>query len=152
MWRCRSIFTLGACLPRATLLSCKSQQPGWRSALLAGLIWPLLAVGDTSDVTITGAEVFTGSAPVTLEFPLSRGGDTGFDTFIGFRTEDGTAAAGTDFTAANGVLKIPAGDTSATIPVTVAANTASGSDQTLQMVLDGAAGVGPAPAPAAATS
>jgi hypothetical protein len=58
---------------------------------------------------------------------------------------DGSALAGTDYTAAFGAITIPAGSTSASIPVTLAANTSNSADQTFQLLLDSAIGIGPAP-------
>jgi hypothetical protein len=65
---------------------------------------------------------------------------------------DGSALAGTDYTAAFGAITIPAGSTSASIPVTLAANTSNSADQTFQLLLDTATGIGPAPGFAAQQS
>ena len=48
-----------------------------------------------------GAATVTGTAPTTMSFPLGRTGDLGFDTWLRYRTENGTAIAGSDYTGAS---------------------------------------------------
>src|SRR5208337_4477693 len=68
------------------------------------------------------------------------GGDTSYDAFLQYQTQDGTALAGTDYTAASGSLIIPAGQSSATIPVTITGSTTNPPDKTFQMLLLGGGG------------
>ena len=104
--------------------------------LVALSVW-----GDPSTLTISNASVtVTGNSSTTLDFPISRGGDTSYDAFVQYQTQDGTAIAGTDYTAASGSLVIPAGSTSTTIPVTVAGSTSNPPDKTFQMLLLGGGG------------
>ncbi len=109
--------------------------------VLLGLSLSLSVWGDPSTLAISNASVtVTGSSSTTLHFPISRGGDTSYDAFVQFQTQNGTAIAGTDYTAASGSLVIPAGTTSTTIPVTVAGRTSNPPDKTFQMLLLGGGG------------
>ncbi|HWM64009.1 MAG TPA: FG-GAP-like repeat-containing protein [Solirubrobacterales bacterium] len=83
-----------------------------------------------------------------MSFPLERTGDSSYDTWVQYRTQDGTAAAGADYEAASGSVLIPAGATEATIPVQALGASSYSSDK--QFTLEfGVAGVGPTPAFAA---
>ena len=67
---------------------------------------------------------------------------TSFDAFVQYQTQDGTAIAGTDYTAASGSIVIPAGATGATIPVTIAGSSSNPqSAKTFEMALLGPVGV-----------
>ncbi len=106
--------------------------------LVALSVW-----GDPTTLTISNASTtVTSSSSTTLDFPISRGPDTSYDAFVQYQTEDGTALAGTDYTAASGSLVIAAGTTSATIPVTVAGSSSNPPDKTFQMLLLGGGGAG----------
>jgi hypothetical protein len=109
--------------------------------VLFGLAISLSVWGDPTSLTISNASVtVTNSSSTTLDFPISRGPDTSYDAFLQYQTQDGTAIAGTDYTAASGSIIIPAGTTSATIPVTVAGSTSNPADKTFQMELLGGGG------------
>ena len=109
--------------------------------VLLGVALALSVWGDSTTLTISnGSVTVTGSSPTTLDFPIARSGDTSYDAFVQFQTKDGTALAGTDYTAASGSLVIPAGTTSTTIPVTVAGSTTNPPDKTFQMLLLGGGG------------
>jgi trimeric autotransporter adhesin len=109
--------------------------------VLLGLSVSLSVWGDPTTLAISNAKVaVTSSSSTTLDFPISRGGDTSYDAFIQYQTKNGTAIAGTDYTAANGSLVIPAGTTSTTIPVTVAGRSGNPPDKTFQMLLLGGGG------------
>ena len=51
---------------------------------------------------------------------------------------DGTATAGSDYTATSGTLTISAGDTTGTIPITVLADTLDEANETVTMTLSSA--------------
>src|SRR5277367_2736445 len=115
--------------------------------LVALSVW-----GDPTTLTISNASAtVTSSSSTTLDFPISRGPDTSYDAFVQYQTKDGTAIAGTDYTAASGSLVIAAGTTSATIPVTVAGSTSNPADKTFQMLLLGGGGAGGSFTPSFAT-
>lgn len=110
------------------------------------------AYASTTTLTIADATGFTSSKPVTMQFPVTRSGDLGVDAVLAYHTVDGTALAGTDYTAASGSILIPAGVSSATIPITIAASNKNLPNQTFQLLLDSATGIGPAPTFAAPQS
>jgi hypothetical protein len=108
--------------------------------------------GDPTTLSISsGSVTVTSSSPTTLNFPISRSGDTSYDAFVQFQTQDGTAIAGTDYAAAMGSIVIPAGALGATIPVTVAGNTSNPPDKTFQMLLLGGGGAARSFTPSFAT-
>ena len=115
------------------------------SVFVAGLCSALsaLAIGasniSVSDNTIT----VTGSGSSTLNFAVSRTGDTSEAAYLSYQTADGTALAGTDYTAASGTLLIPAGSGSETIPVTIAGSSSNPPDKTFLLNLLGATGPTP---------
>ena len=71
---------------------------------------PTLAVAD--------AQIEEGS-DVTLDFAVSLSRTLTETVTVGYRTEDGTASAGADYTATTGTLTFAAGDTSKTVSVPV---------------------------------
>jgi trimeric autotransporter adhesin len=105
------------------------------------LLVPLFALGDPSTLAISAATVtVTSPAPTTLYFPVVRTADLSYDAFVQYQTQDGTAIAGTDYTAASGSMVIPAGQSSATIPVTIAGSSSNQPDKTFEMLLLGGGG------------
>ncbi|HXD83736.1 MAG TPA: FG-GAP-like repeat-containing protein [Rudaea sp.] len=78
-------------------------------------------------------------------FPVTRSSDTSYAAVLNYHTMDGTAIAGTDYTAVTSSIVIPTGSTTANIPVTLAANTTGNISQTFQLLLDATTGIGPAP-------
>lgn len=107
----------------------------------------LAAWAASTTLTVSGASAEAGPGTVTLNFPVSRTGDTGYETVLSYRTVDGTALAGTDYTATSGRLVLAAGSSSASIPVTVAASNATGlAAKTLTLESAAVAGLGDAPA------
>src|SRR5271167_284561 len=111
------------------------------TTVLLGVAIALSVWGDPTTLSISNASVtVTSSSSTILNFPISRSGDTSYDAFVQYQTVDGTALAGTDYTAAMGSLVIPAGMTSAMIPVTVAGSSSNPPDKTFQMLLLGGGG------------
>ncbi|MHB8446685.1 MAG: FG-GAP-like repeat-containing protein, partial [Rudaea sp.] len=94
-------------------------------------------------LAISGATKGTSKVQVTMSFAVTRTGDLGFAAILNYHTVDGTAVAGTDYTATTGQLVVPAGAASATIPITLAANTGTAADSAFQVQLDSTLGVGP---------
>ncbi|NQV69649.1 MAG: DUF4347 domain-containing protein [Pseudohongiella sp.] len=76
---------------------------------------PTLSISDAS-----GAE---GSG--TLTFTVTRSGSTGGTTTVDYATANGTALAGSDYTAKSGSLTFAPGETSKTISVSITADTVS---------------------------
>ena len=85
-------------------------------------------------VSVSGASVLEGdSGTTTLSFPVTLSRPTDHDITLAFATSDGTATAGTDYVAVTSSVTIPAGSTSATIPVTVNGDTLVEPDETLTL-------------------
>lgn len=105
------------------------------------LIVPLVALADSTTLTISGGSAtVTGPSSTVLNFPITRSGDTSFDAFVQFQTQDGSAVGGVDYTPASGSLVIPANQSSASIPVTILGQSANKPDLTFQMLLLGGGG------------
>jgi hypothetical protein len=87
------------------------QSPG----LLAGIT---VATGGAISTPATSTIAAEGGAQVTVE--IARSGQSLGPVSLGFRTSDGSAAAGEDYTATSGVLAFEQGETSkqVTIPIT----------------------------------
>ena len=108
---------------------------------VVGLALVVSVWGDPTSITISNASVtVTGSSSTNLDFPITRGGDTSYDAFVQFQTQNGTAIGGTDYTSTSGSLLIPAGTTSETIPVTVFGSATNPPSKTFQMQLLGGNG------------
>src|SRR5205085_287891 len=103
-------------------------------------------------VSIAGASVAegnSGSKTVTLTLTLAAaaaGGET-----VAWATSNGTATAGSDYTAASGVVTLAAGATSATIALTVLGDTAVESNETFGVTLSSPTGGLTLGSPASAT-
>src|SRR5438445_4648046 len=110
-----------------------------------GLFCAFGAFGDSTSVTVSTAPLVTvtGNSPQTMMFPLARGGDTSYNLWLNYQTADGTAHAGTDYTAASGPIELPAGASTSSIPVTISGSTTNKSDRALSLQLLGGIGVGP---------
>jgi len=111
------------------------------AAVLGALGATVPAQADTTLLKVADAAAQTHSAPVTMQFQVSRFGDLGYDAVVGYHTVDGTAVAGLDYEAAVGSILIPAGSASATIPVTVNPRGSAGGELAFQLDLAGV-GVG----------
>jgi hypothetical protein len=118
-------------------------------AFAIGLCLACSVLANTTTLTVSSISKGTSNIPATLSFPITRSGDTSYETVLSYHTMDGTALAGTDYTAAVGSVAIPAGVTTAFIPVTLSAQTGSGANLTFQLQVDSAIGVGAAPSFAA---
>jgi trimeric autotransporter adhesin len=103
------------------------------------------AIADTSTLQVADVIHDASNIPVAMQFPVSRNGDLGFDVLLNYHTVDGTAIAGTDYTAVAGSLAMSAGSAGSTIPVTLSAHAAGPPSVNFQLQVDGAVGVGPAP-------
>jgi DNA-binding beta-propeller fold protein YncE len=78
-------------------------------------------------------EPVTGSAVARLRARLSRAST--FETRFNFATQNVSAVAGSDYTAASGTAVIPAGDTEAVIEIAVLADAVVEPDETFRVVL-----------------
>ena len=95
---------------------------------------PALSIADASV-----AEGDSGDSP-TLTFTVTLTPAATLPVTVDWKTADGTATAGTDYTAANGTLTFSTGDESKTIPVTVTGDDADEPNETLTVTLSNAPG------------
>lgn len=89
---------------------------------------PALSIDD-----VTAAEGNSGTS--TFAFTVTLAPASGRDVTFNWATVDATATAGTDYTAGSGTVTIAAGQTTATINVTVAGDTDPESDETFDVTL-----------------
>ena len=87
-------------------------------------------------VSIGPATVVEGHSGTTnAEFPVTLSAATTVPVTVSYATGDGTATAGSDYTATSGTLTIPAGQTTGTITVAVVGDTVMESDETFTVTL-----------------
>ena len=100
-----------------------------------GVTSPLadLYAGDIGLVPIT-----TANAP--MYFVVTLGATESNAVTFNYATSNGTAIAGTDYSAASGVATIPAGATSVVIPVTLLAHAPPSGDKTFKLTISNASG------------
>lgn len=95
-------------------------------------------VNDDLDPTVSvgNASVVEGDiGTTTLSLPVTLSGPSGREVDVDYATSDGTATAGTDYTATSGTLVFAAGETSKQIDVTVAGDLWVESNETLSVTL-----------------
>ena len=71
----------------------------------------------------------------TLQFVVSRAGDTSIASTVDYATANGSATAGNDYTAKTGTLSFVAGETSKTINVATTDDSLIESDETVSLIL-----------------
>lgn len=91
----------------------------------------------TSDVTFTSVETVEGNNNSQLTFVVDLGQASDTDLAINYRTTDETALAGLDYVPSNGVLNIPAGQSSGNISVTIIGDDIKEADESFVMTLSG---------------
>lgn len=118
-------------------LNLRSSQNVYTTAQATGTILnddaPALPSLSIADSTLNEADL-TMRFHVLLSYAISS------DVTVGYRTTEGTASAGSDFTAASGQLDIPAGSRSGIIVVALANDSLAESDETLGVTLSSAIG------------
>ncbi|MFY0632134.1 MAG: hypothetical protein JXR05_17370, partial [Flavobacteriaceae bacterium] len=85
------------------------------------------------------AEGASGSTTLTFTVTLDSGAPAGGAT-VDFATSDGTAVAGSDYTATTGTVSFSVGETSKTIDVTLSGDSAVEADETITMTLSNPTG------------
>ena len=99
----------------------------------AAPVLPALSIGDAS--------VDEGdSGSTTLDFTVTLDSAATATVTVEWATSDGTATAGTDYTAGNGTLTFNAGDSSKTVSVTVAGDNVDEPDETFEVTLTNPSG------------
>jgi hypothetical protein len=89
---------------------------------------PAISIGDAS-----AAEGNSGTTTVSVPVTLSAA--SGSPVTVGYATANGTASAGSDYTAASGTLVFRAGETQKAIPIAVAGDTTIEQDETFTVTL-----------------
>jgi chitinase len=91
---------------------------------------------DDPTVSIADASVPEGDVgTTTISLPVTLSGPSGREVDVNYTTGDGTAAAGSDYTATNGTLAFAAGETSKQIDVTVIGDIQVEGDETFTVTL-----------------
>ena len=94
---------------------------------------------DPPSVGVDDAAVTEGdSGTVNAAFTVSLSAASGWTVTVDWATSDGTATAGTDYTAGSGTLTFAAGDTSKTFDVAVTGDTADEDNETFTVTLSNA--------------
>ena len=96
-------------------------------------------VADATDTpALSVADAAAASGTLSFEVTLSAAADAAVT--VDYATADGTAEAGADYESASGTLSFAAGETAKTVEVTVLADDAAESDETLTLELSNASG------------
>jgi uncharacterized repeat protein (TIGR01451 family) len=96
---------------------------------------------DVPSISIGDATVTEGNAGTTTASFLVTLSTASFQTVsVGFSTSNGTATAGSDYTASSGTVTFTPGNTSQTVDVTVSGDTTVEPDETFGVNLSGASG------------
>jgi chitinase len=99
------------------------------------------AVSDVPVMTVSGASVTEGSSgSSTLDFTVKLSKAATEAVTVSYATANGTATAGSDYTAKTGTLTFAPGETSKTVSVAVAGDTTVESNETLTLNLSGLSG------------
>jgi hypothetical protein len=107
------------------------------SVLINNQSWPFVPPTlSVSDATVMEGNTGTVNATFTLTLAYA----SNVDVTVHYATADGTAAAGSDYTAASGTVTIPAGQTGATITVAVTGDRLPEPDETFAVNLSAVTG------------
>jgi hypothetical protein len=93
---------------------------------------------DDADPTVSAAAASVDEGDLgtaTLSVPVTLSGPSGQEVDVDFATSDGTATAGTDYTATSGTLVFAAGETSKQIDITVSGDFWDEGDETITVTL-----------------
>lgn len=89
-------------------------------------------------ISVSGGSVIEGNAGVTpLTFTVSLSAASASTVSVNYATANGSATAGSDFTAANGTLTFAPGETSKTVAVDVIGDLAFEANETFSLLLSG---------------
>jgi hypothetical protein len=88
---------------------------------------------DTATITLSGAAILEGGAgtTTTTNAIVNLSTTSAKDVSVSYTTVDGTATAGSDYTAASGTATVPAGSRTVAIPVTITGDAAVEPDETI---------------------
>ena len=101
-------------------------------------------------LSVADAEATEGE-DATLDFVVRLDGNPGSDVTVDYRTVDGTATAGSDYTETSGTLTFAPGEDAKTVPVPIADDDVEDNGETFTLVLSNASGATIADAEAVGT-
>ena len=101
-------------------------------------------------LSVADAEAAEGE-DATLDFVVRLDGNPGSDVTVDYRTVDGTATAGSDYTETSGTLTFAPGEDAKTVPVPIADDDVEDNGETFTLVLSNASGATIADAEATGT-
>ncbi|MEX8516902.1 MAG: Calx-beta domain-containing protein [Leptothrix sp. (in: b-proteobacteria)] len=90
---------------------------------------------DEDKPTLSVADITVNEGAGTATFTVTLAGQTNLDTTINFATHDGTALAGSDYTAVNGLLTFAPGETTKTVTVPILNDTIFEGPESFNLVL-----------------
>jgi len=96
-----------------------------------------IANDDAATLSIGNVSVTEGNAGTSAAFTVTLSPASAQTVTVAFATADGTATAGSDYTAASGTLTFEPGETTKTIPVAVIGDTAFEPNETFSVTLSG---------------
>ena len=88
-------------------------------------------------VSVADLSVYEGNANTVMRFTVSLNAASGKSVRVNYQTQDGTALAGSDYTAAGGTLVINPGQVSGQVAVTVLGDAVDEPDETFTLALSG---------------
>ena len=97
---------------------------------------PVFQVEGAPTLTVQDAE----ATDATLDFMVTLDPAADAEVTVDYATQDGTATAGADYTAASGTLTFTAGDTTQTVSVTILDDTTPDDGETFKLLLSNASG------------
>jgi hypothetical protein len=116
---------------------------------LSGGSAPVVGANSPAVLTINDDDVPTFSFQSTLfsvgesagnaTITVNRGGATNVPASVNYSTSDGTATAGSDYTATSGTLNFAAGETQKTFPVAILSDTTDEPNETVDLALSNGA-------------
>ena len=101
---------------------------------------PVATIRDSPGPGLTVGDAIATEVSGTIRFPVGVLGTNAFAVTVSWTTRDGTAVAGSDYTAASGTLTIPAETREADITVTLLTDQTAERDETFSVVLSNASG------------
>ncbi|MDE0479763.1 MAG: hypothetical protein OXI13_09060, partial [Gammaproteobacteria bacterium] len=97
--------------------------------------WAIADIHDHVSAAVLISDAPKATEGQVMKFPVDLGAPAVDDVVLTWKTEDGTAVAGKDYTAANGRLTIPKGEQAAAVEVTTLQDTVDEPDQTFGVVV-----------------
>jgi chitinase len=117
------------------------QASGGPSGSVSGLVLNGAATPTTPSLSVADASLAEGASGTSdMRFTVTLSQASATPVTVNFATSDGTASAGSDYTARSGSLTFAPGETSKTIAVAVRGDTVVEANETLNLILSGAQG------------